>query len=245
MHSQSISAGPALVKYKFALTCNPPLLSGQRSLLLDLPGGTFIQQAEITQLLQASIGSPKHSGRSASSWTTPAPDTPRVLLLQRRITTPTSDQTPAPGSALHAHPHQQPTYRVRFPLLGLPSGQTQVRGLPQLILWQQVLYFNSTGGAHTGAIASADVGSPTTSPNSHAPLDTPHSVPAAGIRTPRPGSTCNYCLRLSPAHQQHCSKSRNNLKFQQPGAIFNNLTRARFHGNALQRCQRGHYILHQ
>ncbi len=47
-----------------------------------------------------------------------------------------SDQTPAPGSALHPHPHQPPTYRVQLPLLGLPSGQTQARGLPLRLLEQ-------------------------------------------------------------------------------------------------------------
>ncbi len=36
-----LSAGPALVKYQLALTCTPPLLSGQRSLLLDIPRGTL------------------------------------------------------------------------------------------------------------------------------------------------------------------------------------------------------------
>ncbi len=121
---------------------------------------------------------------AASRWTTPARAAPRVPLLQRRITIPTSDQTPVPGPALHAHPHQPQTSHARLPLLGLPSGQTPVRGLPLLILGQQELYFNSTGGAHTGAIASEDVGSPATSPNSNAPLDTPHSVPAAGVHTP-------------------------------------------------------------
>ena len=152
--------------------------------------GTPIQQADITQLLQTSVGSPEHSVHSASSRTTPTHAAPRVPFRRRRITIPTSDQTPAPGPALHPHPHpyQPPTYRARLPLSGLPSDQPQVRGLPLLILWQQVLYFNSTGGAHTGAIASADVGSPTTSPNSHAPLDTPHSVPAAGVHSPRPAS---------------------------------------------------------
>jgi hypothetical protein len=45
---------------------------------------------------------------------------------------------------------------------------------------------------------------PATSPNSHAPLDTPHSVPAAGVHTPQPASACSYCLSLSPAPQQGC-----------------------------------------
>ena len=60
-------------------------------------------------------------------------------FLQRRITNPTSDQTPVSGSALdpHAHPHQPPTYRARLPLSGLPSGQTPVRGLPQTPLPEQ------------------------------------------------------------------------------------------------------------
>ena len=46
---------------------------------------------------------------------------------------------------------------------------------------------------------------PATSPNSDAPLDTPHSVPAAGVDIPRRASFCNYGLRVSPAHQQRCS----------------------------------------
>ncbi len=96
------------------------------------------QQAEITRLGPTSIGSPKHSGRAASSHTTPTNAAPRVPLMQRRITNPMPEQTPVPGLALHPHPHpnQPPTYRVKFPLLGLPSGQTQVRGLPQLLLQQ-------------------------------------------------------------------------------------------------------------
>ncbi len=63
-------------------------------------------------------------------------------LLQRRITNPMSDRTPAPGSALqphphqHPHPHRPPTYRARIPLRGLPSGQTTVRGLLLLLLEQ-------------------------------------------------------------------------------------------------------------
>ena len=79
----------------------------------------FAQQAELIRLGQTSIGSPKHTVRSASSWTTPTHAAPRVPFLQRRITNPMSDQTPAPGPALHAHPHQPPTYRVQLPLRGV------------------------------------------------------------------------------------------------------------------------------
>jgi hypothetical protein len=72
---------------------------------------------------QASIGSPEHSVRSASSHATPAQAAPRVPLLQRRITNLLSDQTPVPGLALHPHPHpHRPlTYHARVPLSGLPS----------------------------------------------------------------------------------------------------------------------------
>ena len=94
------------------------------------------QQAEIAQLVQASISSPRHSGRSASGWTTPTHAAPRAPLLQRRITIPTSHQTPVPGSALHPHLHQPPTYHARLLLSGLPSGQTQARGVPLLLLEQ-------------------------------------------------------------------------------------------------------------
>ena len=71
-----VNAKPGLVKYKFALTSTPPLLSGQRSPLLDIPRGTLIQQAEITQLLQTSIGSLN------IQCTLPAA-TPRLLTLRR------------------------------------------------------------------------------------------------------------------------------------------------------------------
>ena len=94
--------------------------------------GTLIQQAEITQLVQAAIGPPEHSVHSASSHTTPPYAPPRVPLLQRRITIPTSYQTPVPGP----HPHRPPTYHARLALRGLPSGQTQARGLPLLLLEQ-------------------------------------------------------------------------------------------------------------
>ncbi len=68
------------------------------------------QQAEVARLVQTRIGSPKHSGRSASCWTTPTHAAPRLPFLQRRITNPLSDQTPAPGLALHPHqhPHRHP-----------------------------------------------------------------------------------------------------------------------------------------
>ena len=134
--SQMVSAGPALVKYQFALTSTLPYTNCQRKLLFDTPRSTPIQQAEITQLLQASIGSPKHSVRSASSHTTPTHAAPRVPFLQRRITIPTSDQTPVPGPALHPHPQGTSTDYPRLLLLGLPSGQTQFRGLSLLLLEQ-------------------------------------------------------------------------------------------------------------
>ena len=97
-----------------------------------------MQQAETTQLLQAIIGSPKHSVRSARSRTTPTHAAPRVRLLQRRITNPTSNQTPVPRPAPHppAHPQQPPTYHAWLLLLGVPSGQTPVRELPILLLEQ-------------------------------------------------------------------------------------------------------------
>jgi len=45
------------------------------------------QQAEITQLLQASFGSPKHSVRSASGCTTPGYARPRVPFLRAGLPT--------------------------------------------------------------------------------------------------------------------------------------------------------------
>ena len=90
----------------------------------------------IGQCLQSSIGSPKHSVRSASSHTTPCHAAPRVPLLQRRITIPTSDQTPVPGPAPHPHPQGTSTDNPQLPLSGLPSGQTQAWGLPLLLLEQ-------------------------------------------------------------------------------------------------------------
>ena len=85
---------------------------------------------------QTSIGSHEHSVHSASSHTTPPYAPPRVPLLQRRITIPMSDQTPVPGPALHPHPQGTSTDYPRLLLLGLPSGQTQFRGLPLLLMEQ-------------------------------------------------------------------------------------------------------------
>ena len=69
-------------------------------------------------------------------WTTPTHAAPRVPFLQRRITNPLSDQTPVPGLALHAHPLGTSTDNPLLLLLDLPSGQTQARGLPLLLLEQ-------------------------------------------------------------------------------------------------------------
>ncbi len=73
-----------------------------------------------------------------AGWTTPTLAPPRMLFLQRRITNPTSDQTPIPAPALHPHRHRHrpPTYRARLLLRGLPCGQTQSRGLPLLLMGQ-------------------------------------------------------------------------------------------------------------
>ena len=48
-----------------------------------------------------------------------------------------SGRTPAPGSALHRHPHCAPTDHARLPLSDLPSGQTQGQGLPRTPLPEQ------------------------------------------------------------------------------------------------------------
>lgn len=55
---------------------------------------------------QTNIGSPEYSVHSASSHTTPTHATPRVPLLQRRITNPTSDQTPGPAAIPAGSSHQ-------------------------------------------------------------------------------------------------------------------------------------------
>ena len=52
-------------------------------------------------------------------------------LAQRRFTTPTSDQTPVPGSALQPHLRGASTDHDPLPPQGLPSGQTLVQELPQ------------------------------------------------------------------------------------------------------------------
>ncbi len=94
------------------------------------------QQAEMARFGQTSIGSPEHSVHSASSRTTPTHAAPRVPFLQRRITIPTADQTPVPGPAPHPHPQGTSTGNPRLPFRGLPSGQTQARELPLLLLEQ-------------------------------------------------------------------------------------------------------------
>ena len=94
------------------------------------------QQAEIARFGPTSIGSPEYSMRSAGGCTTPTHAAPRVPFLQRRITIPTSDQTPVPGPAPHPHPQGKSTDNPRLPLSSLPSGQTQARGLPLPLLEQ-------------------------------------------------------------------------------------------------------------
>ena len=135
-----VSAGPAPVKHHCALISTPPLLVVNDRFCWIFREVRSAQQAQMARFGQTSIGSPECSVHSASSHTTPAQAAPRVPLLQRRIPNLLSDQTPAPGSALHPpqhpHRHQPPTYRVQLPLRGLPSGQTQARGLPLLLLEQ-------------------------------------------------------------------------------------------------------------
>ena len=87
-------------------------------------------QAEIGQLLDAGTYSPQLSPHPTGACTTPT-HPPLVPLTQLRVTTPRSDQTPDPESALHPNPPGALT--DHSPLLppGLPSGQTQVQELPQ------------------------------------------------------------------------------------------------------------------
>jgi len=48
-----------------------------------------------------------------------------------------SGRTPVLGSALHRHPHCATINHAWLPLSGLPSGKTQVQGLPQTPLPEQ------------------------------------------------------------------------------------------------------------
>ena len=99
-----VSAGHPLVKFQPALFPLRHCLMVNNHFCRRLQELRSPQQAEFIQLVPTSIGSPEHSGRSASSCTVPTHAAPRVPLLQRRITNPLSDQTPVPGSALHPHP---------------------------------------------------------------------------------------------------------------------------------------------
>ena len=105
-----VSAGPALVKYQFALTSTTLLLVVNDHFCWIFRQARSAQQAEIARFGQTSIGSPEHSVRSAGGCTTPTHGPPRVPFLQRRITGPISDQTSitqqplAPGTILRCHP---------------------------------------------------------------------------------------------------------------------------------------------
>ena len=85
-----VSAGHPLVKFQ------PALLPPRHCLVVNDHSCWIFrevrsaQQAEFIQLVPASIGSPKHSVRSASGHTTPGHAAPRVPFLQRRITSPHS-----------------------------------------------------------------------------------------------------------------------------------------------------------
>ena len=86
---------------------------------------------ETAQLLCAGIGSPQRAPHPAGARTTPTHAPPHVPFTQRRFTTPRSDQTPVPGSALQPHLRGASTDHVPLPPQGLPSGQTLVQELLQ------------------------------------------------------------------------------------------------------------------
>ena len=77
---------------------------------------------------------------------------PLAPFTQRRFTTPRSDQTPGPGSALHPHSRGASTDHDPLPPQGLPSGQTLVKELPQTPLPEQPAAVHSSA-----ALVSAPV----------------------------------------------------------------------------------------
>ena len=68
-----------------------------------------------------------------------------------------SGRTPVPGSALYRHPHRATTDHARLPLSGLPSGQTQVQGLPQTPLPEQPAPTQSSSPAAVSALGRLPV----------------------------------------------------------------------------------------
>ena len=74
-----------------------------------------MQQAEITLLVQTSIGSPKHSVHIARDRTTPAQAAPRVPFPQRRITNPLCDRTPLTQQPLAPSASSPSTSQAQLP----------------------------------------------------------------------------------------------------------------------------------
>ena len=103
-----LSAEPELVKYQFALTSTPPLLVVKDHFCWIFREVSPAQQAEFIQLVPAGIGSPKHSVRSASGWTTPTHAAPRVPFRQRRITAAGLPPEPAPHMLHPSQPCETP-----------------------------------------------------------------------------------------------------------------------------------------
>ena len=105
------------------------------------------------------------------------PPAPRAPCTNKLPETPrrTTHSAPAQTHAPECHtPKITAGHALRMPAPGLPP-------VPRL------------HPAHPAAAA------PATSPNSAAPLDTPHSALAAGVDTPQPAALCNCQLRVSQA----------------------------------------------
>ena len=99
--------------------------------LVDVRGGLIRLTSAIRIVFIEQHGQPRTILHPASTRTTPSHPPPHVPFTQRRFTTPSSDQTRGPGSAMHPHPRGAPTDHDPLPPPGLPSGQTLVQKLLQ------------------------------------------------------------------------------------------------------------------
>ena len=134
---KSYKVPPALVKFHVALTPTQPLPWSKRLHLLNIRNGLTGITNRIRTISAAGIGSPQPSPHPAGTYTTPTHAPAHVPLTQLKIPTPSSDQTPGPGSAMHPLPRGAPTDHDPIPQPSLVSGQTLVQELPQTPLPEQ------------------------------------------------------------------------------------------------------------
>ena len=130
-----------------APTSTQILTEGQRPLLFDIRRDLICVTSGICTMPTIRNWKPTTLTAPSQRLIRTYPRSATCAISAAQITTPMSDQTPGPGSALHPHPRRPPTYHARLPLPSLPSGQTLVQGLPLPLLEQSDVVHSPPPGA--------------------------------------------------------------------------------------------------